>query len=159
VSFGDGFRLLNEVHASHVSWAVTWHVTYDGLDVGASVVNLWLYWLLWYDALADTTACCIDHGWNVVFAASFFTGDCGLDAILGAQEMSNTAAFVLDLSWIVQLQEDVVDRFVALAVLGLDASSIDVLNVTLDALASVAACISRWTLEVLHSLCLASLSA
>jgi hypothetical protein len=158
VSFGDGFRLLNEVHASHVSGAVTWHVAKDCLDVGASD-NRWLFWLLWYDALADTTACCIDHGWNVVFAASFFTGDCGLDAILGAQEMSNTAALVLDLSWIVQLQEDVVEWFVALAVLGLDASSIDVLNVTLDALASVAACISRWTLEVLHGLCLASLSA
>lgn len=73
--------------------------------------------------------------------------------------MSNTATFVLYLSWVVQLQEDIVNWFVALAVLGLDASSVDVLDVSLNTLTSIATSVSCRTLEVLDSLCLAGLSA
>jgi hypothetical protein len=73
--------------------------------------------------------------------------------------MGNTAAWILDLGSIVQLEEDVVDRFVTLAVLSLDTSSIDVLDESFDALAAAATGLSRWALEVLHGLGLAGLSA
>jgi hypothetical protein len=56
--------------------------------------------------------------------------------------VGDTAALVLDLGCVVQLQEDVVDWFVALAVGGFDAGSVDVLYVAVDALATVAAGVS-----------------
>jgi hypothetical protein len=73
--------------------------------------------------------------------------------------MCCTSALVLDLCWVVQLEEDIVDWFVTLAVSGLDAGSVDVLDVSINALASGTAGFSRWTLEVLHCLCLTGLSA
>jgi len=73
--------------------------------------------------------------------------------------MGDTTALVLDLSWIVQLQEDIVNWFVTLAVLGLDTSAIDILDVSFNALAAIATSFSRWAFEVFKGLCLASLSA
>jgi hypothetical protein len=74
VSLGDGFWQFGELQAGHVGWAVAWQIADDGLGVGAGVNN-WFYWFHWNNALADAATGGINHGWDVVFCAGFFTGN------------------------------------------------------------------------------------
>ena len=155
MSLCNRLGLLNKLNACHIGWAVAWQVADDRFGVGARVDRSDGSDGLRHDALADTAAVDVDHSGNVVLSACLFTSNGRLDSVVSAQQVGNTAALVLDLSGIVELQEDVVDWFVALAVPCLDAGAVDVLDESLDTLAACATIC--WALEVFHCLCLAGL--